>query len=253
MPTAAITITRGIPGAISSVAGRVWLSQEPPKVHRPSALDLAAGLSKMLTGGAGPDGDCGFAPGGHGYGTTVYVSSTPPELEYDCGAAPGEIIKRVRSRREQGEILAFAMSDTATLTWPPLSIASIEWQGACYDADGNEVTPPTPVTFGEQIRIPYPVYGSLSIVYLVQIERCSVRIATGGHLGSHFWAAWNGGVEILQLEIPQSTVDASATGTCPDWDVDLDVTPDDQPKPPPKVKPEDRTVDIDYCTQEQKE
>lgn len=246
--TAVLNITRAVPADPSSW-GEVWLSQDAPSGSLISAIDLAAALSAMLSDGESVVSNSGVDTDGT-YTTTVYLASSPPSLSVRYGIGPGEILSETQSTRVSSQLITFAMSDTATLSWPPDAIISKVWQGTCYNGDGDTVDSPPVTVNGVSLTLDEAVYGTLMVTYTTTIRKIKVRIAAlDGLTSCYFWAAWDGGASMLEVT-PSATASDVLTDGDDVWSTTVSITANGDWTPPTASK-DDKTVEIDYCSQEE--
>lgn len=248
--TAVLNITRSVPADPSSW-GEVWLSQDKPAGALPTAIDLAAQLSHILSDGSAVQSHTGLDATG-GYSTTVYLACSPANLALRYGVGPGSIVSETRSTKLTSQLISFAMTDSVVLSWPPDAIVDMKWQGVCYDADGNTTSPPAVTVDGDSLSLAEAVYGTLMLTYTTTIR--TIRISTARVLGRstcYFYAAWSGGVKVLEIPISSVASDTISDGDI-NWDVTLNFGPgDDGNDSPPNAEKDDQTIELDYCSQEE--
>lgn len=190
--------------------------------------------------------------------TTIYVYLPMAEFPYAFHTSYGMLGAKAIDRLEQKEIINFSLSKSHQLVYLPGADVEYSWVGAVYDVHGA-VTPAPEVSFeGGSVLLNKIVYGSLRVEYGVLRHKYVLQapIRAGVEevdlFGAVVYAIYDGGISWLELEPPpgiDALLGGGGSNVCGYAVIPADV-PDDEYQPPTECPKADRTIDIDYCSQE---
>jgi len=219
----------------------------PKGTGRVSKLQIILAAAASLFGLEPPEIDCGVD--GDGFHTAVYAYPYDPGMAYRCGVTHGTLAKPVRAEVTIRDQVSFALATEAALKYPLRELVSIEWMAEVWSADGAVVANPALTVDSENVRSGAPIYGTAEVVYITLRDTHGLTVpprddAVENVFQSVFWAAWDGGVKLLEIEPPEGAEeDFAADIACTGGSI-LQTPPDEPDLPEPT---RDRTITLDYC------
>ena len=199
--------------------------------------------------------DCGLIGGQ--VVSALYVYPLRDDVQYQLLATHGVLSDPAFEESEQEETLHFNLETEASLRYPASRVQSTEWLSS-YDAEGNPATKPVVTVSGREIVASAPVYGSLRIryqanryVHLLTLDKR--EDATENFCSAVIVALPVGGRPVMLTFDPPPTAEEIAQGG---YDCgmgsggDPQVTEIEHPLDAPEASSHQRTILIDYCTQE---
>jgi hypothetical protein len=228
-------------------------------VGKVTMLDITKALSNLLL----PDSsdpslvDCGMNADGISFFTTVYVYPYPEELIYDTGITHGIASPSGSGIVTETEELNFSLDNKVTLKYPVHLIISTKWIGGdVYLDDGTKTLGPPVTAYGNELSTSKKVYGVLEVVYKTKRDSYNVLItarltASENVFQSAFYARFDGGVEIMNVEPPPNAEENYANGVnCANADYaggsNL-VIPTDDDDDIPTVEASNIVIGLSYC------
>ena len=193
--------------------------------------------------------DCGFD--GSQVVTGIMVYPKTPGLQFTMQLSYGGLSEPVVEESEQEEIINLLLNGSASLKYPASSLTSVEWLGDIYDKDFNLRSAPPIALGGDGIKIGGKVYGAVRVryrstrySYIASIPR---RDETSSNkYSSVAFGVYSGGVDWLELSAPPGADEL--TGDC-GWGGKVIIDPYEPPPGEPPVGGANRTIEVDYCSQ----
>lgn len=227
------------------VEQRPW----PDATGKVTRLTLIGAIAARLYGSDTPEVDCGVDV--DGFNTAVYVYAWDQDLAYDCGLTHGTMQPVMREEVEIREAVSFTLTTEAALKYPLRSLVSVEWLDDVWDGNGAVLARPSLSVDDNNVVSSQPIYGSAEVVYTVLRDTYPIHIFPRGDAAANvfqsvFWAAWDGGVKLCEIDSPPGAEeDYAADKDCRGGIIIL-ITPADDPDLPPEPT-RDREITLDYC------
>lgn len=255
MPFTTLPITYGLPRRLTD--DRRFLVEQAPwagGVGMVTKLNLVHYLGHALYGDEEETVDCGI-DGGR-YTSALHVYPFVVGTSYEAALSHGELGDGVDQEVEVRELVSFSLENEARVKYPIRTLRSAQWATTPWDETGAETSAPAIDVDGQIVRLAKKVYGSVVLTYRTFRHQHRLRVpprddAMEGHAyDSHALVWWDGGCELLALDPPEGAEEDFADDTdCYGGGGGRIIPP--QPGPPPVGYPEDRTVTINYCTQDE--
>jgi len=193
---------------------------------------------------------------GMSFSAVVLVYPYPETLIYNTGAVNGLLSGPLRTLITKTETLKFSLGNTASLKYPVHTFLSGKWLTDVYDTEGTIVSRPTVTQNGREFSVDAKVYGTYEVQYVTAVDvytmTVSVRLeAVENFFQSVFYAWFDGGVELLDIDPPPNAEENWANGVdCNGFTGGSNVIvidPDDDPYKAPTVDPVNETISLNYC------
>lgn len=196
--------------------------------------------------------DCGMVDGQLRCQVNVYPRV--PGLSYQLHTSWGSLSGPRGGTTAVEEILNFTLSTEERVKYPCLEILDVDWMAECYDASGAVVTPPPLTIDGNAIVITAPVYGSVQVRYRTERYSHTLSIprredALEEFFSAAVYALYSGGLTWIEIDLPNSFDEATATERCGLSGSGSVTWPEDDPRPIADNPYRRKTV-VDYCSQE---
>lgn len=209
-------------GGTQTIGDYIMIEQKDydDDVGKVTMLDITKALGIMLITDFSetPAIDCGMNNDGISFNTTVYVYPYPENLVYDTGITHGGASPAVSEVITVTEELHFSLSNKVTIKYPALLILTTRWiSDDVYFEDGSVATAPNLTTNGNEVITDKKIYGTVEVVYLTKRDSFRVSIAARFEtvenvFQSAFYARFDGGVEIINVEPPPNAEENYASG-----------------------------------------
>lgn len=254
-----LSITLQIPSSSARAALILEQKGDAPLTGTVSAANMVRFLGRMLYGSDTENdwqetADCGMD--GTNMVSGVYAYPSPAELAYQIETTHGTLSERVIEEVEHTEVIALSMDDEAQTKYPVLEIVSVEAQGDLFDGYGGIIPLPAITWTGDRIRLSRPVYGSIRVVYRMlrhaydlTVPRRDPMTTTENFYSSVVYAWWKGDGTWLEIEPPPGAEEFAADEGC-GWGSGSINDPEEDPPTRPQAAGADRSIVIDYCTNE---
>lgn len=199
--------------------------------------------------------DCGLTGGQ--VVAAIHVYPLRGDVQYQLLTTHGVLSEPVLEESEQEETLHFNLELTAGLRYPASRVLSTEWLSS-YAADGTPATKPAVTVDGREITAAALVYGSLLVRYVANRSTHLLTLDKREDATENFYSAFVVGLPVggrpvfLEFEPPPTAEEMAQGG----YDCgmgsggDPQVTEIEHPLDPPEASSHQRTILIDYCTQE---
>lgn len=230
------------------VHGFVKLEEGPVDSYRGylTKLQTVAYINHLLLKTAAPNANCDEV----GLSRFIYAYPSRPGLGFRVGTSRGVIVSRGLEPYEKEEILQVNMETAVSLDNYPGQVQAI-WEGDVFDDGGTQTAPP-PISSA----LPKPVYGTILVKYsgyrhVYELTAEPDSEAYENALQTLVYAVWPGGVNGLEVTVPDGAEAGDCNNRIGDFDPNdgtLDVLPPDIPR---YVNGEDTDHQIDYCTLEE--
>lgn len=243
--------------------GSLVFEQEPwsPNMGYLTKVAAVALVGRILGFTSDPAPFCG--DDGEGYSKKIYAYPCPSDLRYDINISSGTIGGRVVELKEFSEEMRINYNLTNQLRFCVSSLISYEWIGDTFDLKGQAVSKPTVTIDSGVVTVSKKIYGVLRIKYEVYRHVYEARVrpiitADENSLVCYIYAVWDGGNGYLEVDpppgaeekvcnnrrdfgtgIPLDGIDGSEFG---------DTTIREPNGTPRCVRPQDETVEEDYCS-----
>jgi hypothetical protein len=241
----------------SAVASEVLILEQEEwdaNINEFTTMDLIDHIEDILYGTSYSDYRCAVEDGT--FVTAIFVYPYDVDLVYDIGVTWGNLSSASIGEVEVKEAVNFALDSSASLKYPVQRIISYEWYEGVWDEEGNPLTEPAVVFNGNDVELSSSVYGSLKVVYTTERHTYRLEISARENVVENFFSSvvytrWEGGVKLLDVEAPANAEDDYFNGfTCKNRSIVTINGPEPFYKPP-VVDPENETVLIDYCSQQE--
>lgn len=184
---------------------------------------------------------------------TVNVYPRVSGLAYQLHASWGELSGPRGGLVEITEILNFTLTTEERVKYPCRSISAVRWLAECYDPSGAVVDAPALTIAGDAITIPAPVYGSVEVRYQTERYQHTLAIprrdeALEEMFTAAVYALYQGGLTWIEIDLPSSFDEATATERCGFSGTASVTWPEDDPRPVAD-NPYRRHTLVDYCSQ----
>jgi hypothetical protein len=195
--------------------------------------------------------DCGMVDGR--LTCTINVYPRVPGLPYQLRTSWGSISGPRGGMTTFEEILNFTLTTEERVQYPCREILGVDWLAECYDASGAVVTPPALAIDGDTIVIPAPVYGSVQVRYRTERYSHTLSVPRREDALEEFFSAaayalYDGGLTWIDVDLPNSFDEATATERCGLSGSGSVSWPEDDPRPIADNPYRRKTV-VDYCSQ----
>ena len=255
MASPRITFTYSIQSADSLDLLQIEQSDWSAYTGRVTKGGMILSLREMLYGeDAGNVVDCGMTGGEVVCLIDVYPRR--PGLVYQFGTSHGYLSDRQEQEAEVTETRNFSLETSVSPSYPPLTITRAEWADAVYDAEGNDIVPPSLTIDNGNIVCPFPVFGAADITYTTERHSYILTLPRRDAALDNFYSAavygwYEGGVDWLEVELPPGIelFEADPDAVCGSWSSGAVTWPDEEDPGNPDVSA-DRYSVVDYCTQE---
>lgn len=199
--------------------------------------------------------DCGLTGGQ--VVAAIHAYPLRNDVRYQLLTTHGVLSEPVMEESEQEETLHFSLELTASLRYPASRVLSTEWLSS-YAADGTPATKPAVTVDGREIVAAAPVYGSLRIRYQANRSIHLLTLDQRADATENFYSAVIvalpvGGRPVMLTFDPPPTAEEMAEGG---YDCGMgsggnpQLTEIEHPLDTPEASSHQRTILIDYCTQE---
>jgi len=221
-------------------------------------LDVIRILSDIVTTGESTSSkDCIMSDDGMSFSAVVLAYPYPETLIYNTGAVNGLLSGPLRTLITKTETLKFSLGNTASLKYPVHTFIRGQWLSNVYDVGGGITSQPTVLQDGRELSVDSKVYGTYEVKYTTVVDVYTMTVslildAIENFFQSVFYAWFDGGVELLDIDPPPNAEENWANGVdCNGGVVGgsnlIIINPDDDPYRAPTVGPADKTIDLDYC------
>lgn len=261
-----VNFSRAVTTDIPYNRGGLRLEQQGwgQNVGKVSSLTIVRELAASFGVYTPPSIDCGLGGGGE-YVCDLYVYLFDRFLNYQLGITHGTITGFKVEEVEVEENIDFSLNSTATMNYTPVGGVTLEWVDEdVWGEGGSYASKPSLSANGDVITSGDPVYGSVLAKYKTFRHVRQIKIpprmnAVDNIFASWAWARWDGGETKIELNPPpgasqnyQAGMLCDGTGSTYGGSVTIDPGGDGGDDPP-KAIPSDKTIDIEYCTQEKQE
>ena len=238
----------------SSVNNYLILKQSdyPEGTGYATKLDIVTAISDALYTATLGYIDCGIDNGS--FTTTMFAYPSSEELQFFVGSTHGSIGDGVHQNITVKETISFKLSSEESVKYPVKEIVDVSWNGEIFDGNGKTTSAPSLSFSDRDIVADKVVYAQAIITYKTFRVAYSVTItpredSVENVYQSVFYAVFDGGVTMEEVEPPPGAEDDYANGTTCGWRSEVNI---DGPSglPVPYVDQKDRTIHVDYCSQE---
>lgn len=233
------------------------LEQKPwDDVGKTTAIDIIRGMASMFFDEPKEEQDCGYDLTDRSMSTEIYAYPSRPDLVFRIGVTMGLLGGGVLESVPVNETIDFRLQSSATANYVANGDIVAAWSGKTYNAEGDIISPPViNIDNDGGISIDQNVYGSMRVSYKTMRYRYSLWVSPRvdspeNSYQTVVWAAWDGGVALLQVEPPPGAEEDLLGDTdCTDRGGNLVIGPDDDDDPLPIVEPgKEEEIYLDYCT-----
>ena len=230
------------------------IEQEPwaKGVGKVTRLDLVRALESVIFAEESEvEIDCGLDDGGSSYTTLVYVYPSPESLAFNVGLTNGTLSEPTLVELQVKEAVDFSLTDQGELTYPVKNVISSAWAADVWDAAGSVVSASPPVVDGQTAEVDEVIYGTAYIEYTTLRYVYAVQVFARDEdpenvFQSVFYAWWNGGIEMLEIDAPDGAEHSYTYDVRCDGGSNVIIDPDDD-EDPPRAVPVNKTITLDYC------
>ena len=200
------------------------------------------------------DNNCGGDDGM--FSTTVYAYLYKQDLEYTLAVSYGSLGKARVQETTYTEIIKCSLKDSVDFSYPNEEVLSSSWVGNTYDSVGNLVNKPQYTYDNRSVFFTDKVYGSLRIRYKVIRHAYGLTISsrkidddtvTENKYQSVAYAIWSSDIDWIEVVTPYGFEETD--GFCGNGSITR-IDPDPEQPWVPTAQPRDKTIKINYCTQE---
>lgn len=229
------------------------------RAGKTSSLDIVKSFSSLLAGWGILGVDCGMDETEEGdessaFTTELYAYPWPADLDYKVRLSYGFLGVPAREEIEVREQVHFNLENTQSTEYPIYQLISKEWAVDTLNERGGNSGRPVIFASGNELQTDRKVYGTVNTVYTTirhtRLVKISARTgAVDNVFSSMARASWDGGVDTLSISPPHGA--ESNYGNNENCQGGSSTTiEDDDGDDVPTARPTNRTVGIDYCSQE---